>query len=256
MLRKTSDLVNFKLGALDGEIGHLRDFYFDDQSWTVRYLVADTGNWLHGRQVLLSPCSVKSVEESERIVRFDLSVKQIEETPSIDTDKPVTRQHELEYAQYYGWPMYWYGPALWGPVPYPILDRKTVESAGVKAPPEQTANPHLRSVDEVTGYHIHTRDGEIGHVEDFVVDAYDWAIRYVVVDTRNWWPGKRVLVSPTWIERISWEEAAAHVDLDRETIREAPGFDPSSPITRPYEASLFEYYGREAYWSREHKAAA
>lgn len=256
MLRKASDLSNFKLGAIDGQLGRLKDFYFDDQNWTVRYLVADTGHWLPGKQVLLSPCAIKSIHETDRVVQFDLTVQQIENAPSVGTDMPVTRQHEVEYANYFGWPMYWYGPVLWGPTPFPIYERNPPDSPPpASLPPEQTANPHLRSVDEVIGYHLQARDGEIGHVDEFILDARDWAFRYLVVDTRNWWPGKRVLISPTWIHEIRWEDAKAHVDLDRETIREAPEYNPSAPITRPYEAKLFEYYGREAYWGQEARAA-
>ncbi len=250
MLTRVSELLDLRLGAQDGEVGRLQDFYFDDQSWTIRYLIADTGDWLPGRQVLLSPFSLKAIHETDKIIEFDLTRRQIEESPSIDVDKPVTRQHEADYAQYYGWPMYWYGPVLWGPTPYPVFERKPEDTMTTNLPPEQTGDPHLRSVKEVMGYYVHAKDRDIGHVEDFIADIQDWAVRYMVIDTRNWWAGKWVLLPPSWIHSISWEDGKAHVDLDRETIRRAPEYDPDVPITRDYETRLFDYYGREGYWAQ------
>lgn len=257
MLRKTSELFNYVLGATDGKIGHLKDFYFEDQTWTIRYLIADTGNWLMGRQVLLSPFALESIQDQERVVRFNLSVKQIEGSPSIDVDRPVTRQHESDYALYYGWPMYWYGPVLWGPTPFPIFDRNSPGSEPLPAlPPEQTANPHLRSVNEVTGYHIQAQDGELGHVDDFIFDPADWAIRYIAINTRSWWAGKKLLIFPDSIAEIDWAQAKAKINWPRERLRQAPEYYPSQPLSRDYEASLCRYYQRAPYWEREHRAAA
>jgi uncharacterized protein YrrD len=257
MLRNISDFINFKLGATDGEIGRVKDFYFDDHNWTVRYIIAETGTWLPGRMVLLSPFSLKTIDESQKVLHFGLTKQQIEDAPPIECDQPVTRQHEQEYAEYYGWPMYWYGPVLWGPVPHPVYEKNSLSAEPSRElPPEQVGDPHLRSVDEITGYHIQARDGEIGHIDDFVVDTEDWVLRYLVIDTRNWWPGKHVLIAPPWIQRISWEDAKVHVDLEQETLRHAPEYNRHMPINRPYETELFEYYGRKAYWLKEQRAAA
>ncbi|MEO8053096.1 MAG: PRC-barrel domain-containing protein, partial [Acidobacteriota bacterium] len=109
MLRKAKDLSGYKLAASDGEIGKVKEFYFDDQSWTVRYLVADTGGWLSGRQVLISPYALDPANEGRNVIPVDLTKHQIEKSPSLDSNKPVSRQYELEYYPYYGWPGYWGG---------------------------------------------------------------------------------------------------------------------------------------------------
>ena len=241
-------MTGYRLGAIDGEFGKVKDFYFDDETWTIRYLVADTGGWLPGVQVLISPFAVKSVDDAEKHINVSLTKAQIENSPSIDTDKPVSRQFELKYYQYFGWPMYWYGPALWGPGPFPVFEGYIPPPAETEHEIEEHADPHLRSTSEMRKYHLRAGDGEIGHVEDFLIDDETWAIRYLVVDTRNWWPGKKVLVAPQWIERVSWTEALVYVDLARETIKSAPEYDPSAPITRDYEHDLYQRYEKDPYW--------
>ena len=252
MLRQFKDITNFHLGADDGEIGRVKDLYFDDASWTVRYLVADTGTWLSGRLVLISPASVDLVDTEHDVLKVNLNRRQIEAAPSIDRDKPVSRQHEADYARYYGWPMYWYGPALWGPTPYPVYERNPDEPPTVDplVHPEQTGDPHLRSATEVIGYYIQAQDDDIGHVEDMLFDDQDWAVRYLEVDTRNWLPGKKVLVAPQWIREVSWQRSRVVVDLPAETIRNAPGYENARSVTREYEGRLYEHYQREAYWNR------
>ncbi len=253
MLRDAKSLEGFKLGALDGQIGRVKEFYFDDQTWTARYLVADTGSWLPERQVLISPFALGQVDENQKILHVNLTRQRVEACPGIEMDKPISRQYEWEYYRYYGWPMYWYGPALWGPAPFPVYGHGGVPADPVPPRTELEADPHLRSTREVRGYHIHALDGEIGHVEDFLIDDEDWAIRYLVVGTRNWWPGRKVLVSPAWIENVSWDESTVKVDLHRETIKNAPEFSPGLPVTRDFEQKLFDYYKRDVYW---HDAAA
>jgi sporulation protein YlmC with PRC-barrel domain len=254
MLRKTTDIFGYSLNARDGEIGRVKDIYFDDQNWVIRYLVADTNKWLPGRKVLLSPFAVKGLRDDEKLVDFDLSKQQIENSPSIDTDMPVSRQYEAEYYKYYQWPLYWHGAGLWGPISQPI--------AGYGHPTEppgfqnKEGDPHLRDLREVAGYHIKAHDGEIGHVEDMAFDDEDWSIRYLVIDTKNWWPGKKVVVSVEWVQEISFERSEVHVDLMRDVIQKAPEYDFSRPFTREYETQLYQYYGREPYWSRQRHLAA
>jgi sporulation protein YlmC with PRC-barrel domain len=247
MLSIAKTLKGYQLHALDGEIGKVKEFYFDDIHWTVRYLVAKTGNWLTGRQVLISPYALGAVIQSEQDITVKLSKKQIEGSPSLDTDKPVSRQFEETFNQYYGWPMYWDGPYNWGAYPYIVRDRKNWNPTQG----EKTWDAHLRSTHDVSGYHIHATDGEIGHVEDFVIDDETWAIRYLIVDTRNWWPGKRVLVSPQWIERVSWSDSKVFVNLSREAIRQSPEYRMESPPTREYETELHLHYDRLGYWLDE-----
>ena len=193
MLSKAKTLKGYTLHGLDGEIGKVKEFYFDDRHWTIRYLVADTGNWLTDRQVLISPYALGAVNKEERYIAIDLTKKQIEDSPSLHSDVPVSRQFEEGYIEYYGWPMYWSGPYAWGHSPYPVRDR---EKRREFAQGEKAWDSHLRSSHDVSGYHIHAADGEIGHVEDFIIDDETWAIRYLIIDTRNWWPGKR-----SWFHR-------------------------------------------------------
>lgn len=239
--------------ARDGAIGSVRTFLFEDTTWTVRYLVVDTGTWLPGRQVLLSPMSLGRVDWSGGIVQglpVDLTRERIANAPDIDTDRPVSRQHEAEFNAYYGLAAYWSGPLLWGPYPNPGL---TVPPPGaLDAARERQdeirrhADPHLRSMAEVTGYAVGASDGEIGHVEDFLVDDATWTVRYLLVDTRNWWPGRKVLVPPAVVERVEWSERTVFVRVARERVRSAPEYDPAGSIDPDLEAGLDAHYATPA----------
>lgn len=168
--------------------------------------------------------------------------------PDINTDKPVSRKNELELLRYYGMSPYWPYVTPSGNYPQPIPVSKEERE---KLEAEKMEETHLRSTREVIGYHIQVTDDEIGHVEDFIVEDEDWVIRYMIVDTRNWLPGKKVLVSPHWIKSISWEQAKVSVDLSRESVKTSPEFDPSEPVNREYELRLYDYYGRPKYWVKK-----
>ena len=246
MLDKVKTLNGYKLINHDeGEIGTVKEFYFDDQYWTIRYLVADTGNWLTGRQVLLSPYALVAVIREERHITLNLSKQQIESSPALSSDKPVSQQFEMDYYGYYGYPMYWSGSYMWGA--YPYLERDYGQRKPL-TPEEKGWDPHLRSTHEVCGYHIQATDGEIGHIEDFVIDDETWAIRYLIVDTRNWLPGKKILIAPQWIDRVSWSESKVFIELPRETIQQAPEYTEESLLNRDYEARLHRHYSRPGYW--------
>ncbi len=245
MLYKAKELKGFTLDSYDGEIGKVVEFYFDDRHWAIRYLVADTGDWLMDRQVLISPYALVAVNQEEQHITVNLTKKQIEDSPSLDSDKPVSQQFELEYYGYYEWPMYWAGPYMWGSYPTIIRDNGTCPPA---SPDDKTWDPHLRSSHEVGGYTIHASDGEIGHIEDFIIDDESWAIRYLIIDTQNWWPGKKVLVSPQWIKNVSWSKATVFVNLTREIIQQSPEFTTESLLTRDYETELHRHYNRQGYW--------
>ncbi|MEO6599714.1 MAG: PRC-barrel domain-containing protein [Polyangiaceae bacterium] len=246
MLREAKKFRNFKLRANDGDIGQVRDFLFDDKHWNVRYAVVDTRGWLMGRDVLISPYALDTVNDAERVLPVKLTKKQIEESPSLQSNEPVSRQYESHYYDYYGWPNYGNGLYAWGAYPYlprhPPYDRS--------ADSEQDWDPHLRSTTAVAGHHIQALDGELGHVEEFIIDDETWSIRYLVVDTKNWWPGKHVLVSPQWIERVSWDEAKVYLNLSRERIKQAAEYEPAT-LNRDYETSLYHHYDRPAYWNSE-----
>ena len=248
MLNNAKSLQGYKLDSLDGEFGEVKEFYFDDRHWTIRYLVANTGGWLTGRQVLISPYALVAAVKAEQHISIDLTKKQIEGSPSLNNDKPVSRQFEESYYGYYGYPTYWGGPFSWGAYPYPTPNREQWKEPSKS---EKTWDSHLRSTDHVCGYHIEATDGEIGHVEDFIIDDETWTIRYLVVDTRNWWPGKKVLVSPHWIERVSWDESKVFVNLTREAIKQSPEYTERSLLTRDYETDLHRHYEIPGYWTEE-----
>ena len=254
MLRAVNDLKGCSIGATDGSIGEIDDLYFDDQHWTVRYLVVDTSGWLTGRRVLVSPWSVRGINLSDKTLAVNLTRQQVESSPSVDTEQPVDRRYEMEYSRYYGYPYYWTGPYAWGPEALPVLPSG---GAAVLPPVDRAVpegDPHLRSTSTVTGYYIQATDGDIGHVEDFLVEDGSWAIRYVEVDTRNWWPGKHVLVSPDWITGVDWYDSKVHVDLTCDAIKNSPEYDSSLPLDREYEARLYEAYRRPRYWDKRSAA--
>jgi hypothetical protein len=249
MLRSLKDLTDYVLEAEDGEIGRCKDFLFDDRDWTVRYMVADTGKWLPGRKVLISPISLGAPDWESKRFPVRLSMEQIENGPSLDEDAPVSRKYETSWFDYYGWPYYWTGDNLWGFFPEPsALYTTPLEGPEPMEPEPSSEETHLRSAEEVNGYHIEARDGEIGHVEDFIVDQDVWVIRYIVIDTRNWLPGHKVLALPPWIESVEWVDREVHMDVDRETVEKGPEYDPKAPINREYEIRVYDYYGRPRYW--------
>ncbi len=247
MLINAKEIRGFKLLSRDGEIGKAKDFFFDDQYWTIRYLVADTGSWLTGKQVLISPYSLINVETEKQKITINLSKREIEESPELETDRPVSRQYEESYNRYYGFPMYWSDTYMWGAYPYPY-NVHDPEKWTKPTEAKQNADPHLRSTREVTGYHIEAIDGGIGHVDEFVIEVENWAIRYLIVDTKNWLPGKKVLISPQWIERVSWSDHRVYVNLTREAIEHSDEYIEKSTLTRDYEAGLHHHYGRSGYW--------
>jgi hypothetical protein len=252
MLDKAKILKGYKLHALDGEIGSVDEFYFDDKHWTVRYLVVDTGSWLMGREVLISPYSVSSVDRNSKTISVNLTKKQIEDSPPLESHKPVSRQYEDSYYAYYGWPSYWDGPYAWGAYSYASEARDHWDRVHRN---EANGDRNLRSTKDVTGHFIQASDGEIGHVEDFVVDDDSWTIRYLVVDTQNWWPGKKVLISPLWIESISWLDAKVYVLMSKEDIRKSPEYTENALLERGYENLLHKHYDREGYWDTDHVGA-
>jgi hypothetical protein len=248
MLIQAKALKGSALKSLDGDIGSVSEFYFDDRYWVIRYLIANTESWLLGRRVLISPFSLDGIDQVEKKISVLLNKKQVEESPSIDTHEPVSRQYEESYNGYYGFPDYWSGPYIWGASPYIERDRSKWSKTGSAA---RGWDRHLRSTNEVSGYHLNAIDGEIGHVDDFIVDDATWSIRYLVVATRNWWPGKKVLISPKWLEKISWADREVAVNLTRDTIKAAPEYIDGDLITRDYETGLYGHYNRDGYWVEE-----
>lgn len=246
MLRSTKELQGYSIQTVNDEIGQVKDFYFDDHTWVMRYLIADTGKWLPGRQVLISTQALDQPNWRDQNFPVHLTKTQVENSPSIEEDMPVSRQEEEALHSYYGWPVYW-GGGLY-------TDAQIVPRDHQEEPDREPVegDVHLRSVQEIIGYDIEAKDDGIGHVEDFVLDDELWTLRYLVVDTRNWLPGgKKVLVSPDWIEGVNWSKAQVKVDLTCEQIKNGPEFDPFAPVNREYEERLYDFYGRPKYWIGE-----
>jgi sporulation protein YlmC with PRC-barrel domain len=226
MLQSIKQLYGNKLGASDGEIGHVKDCYFNDRNWAVRYVVADTGSWLAGRQVLISPHAFGSLHQAGKVLRVNLTRKQIEDSPSIESHKPLSRQYEEEYYRYYGWPYYWQGDGLWGLSGFPILELPAeplpIEPATASGPQLERSDAHLRSTQAVNGYHIKASDGMIGHVCDFMMDAQSWAIRQLVIKTGHRFSGKEVQIPTSKVDRISYPDSTVFVNLTGEAVEQSP----------------------------------
>jgi sporulation protein YlmC with PRC-barrel domain len=267
MLRSIKDLEGFAIRATDGTIGHVRDCYFDDKTWAVRYLVVETGSWMASRKVLISPIAIDHPDWAGRVLPVSISKEKVKSSPDIDTDKPVSRQHEMKYLGYYGYPYYWAGGGLWGQGAYPGLMMLGLGDGGSDAAYRhahaedareetqgeqgQKGDPHLRSCNALMKYHVEARDGGMGHVQGLLLDDDTWAIRYLIVDTSNWWLGHQVLIAPQWIQEISWLDATVAVNLSQQAVKDAPSYDPAVPFSRDHEMALYDHHGRAGYWAED-----
>jgi len=250
MQHSISSMIGYAIRATDGDLGKIDEFYFNDETWTIRYIVVETGNWLSGRKVLISPVAFGKPELEPRMISVHLTRAQVVSSPNIDTERPIYLQQEAELHEHYQWP--WRGGygGTFETIALPLsVDDVSVEQEASAS--GRRDDPHLRSTRQVTGYHIHATDSEIGHVEDFIVDDENWAIRYLIVDTRNWWPGKKVLIAPQWIERVSWSESKVYINLSRETIKQSPEYTEALLLTRDYETRLHGHYHLQGYWVDE-----
>ena len=220
MLQNIKQLYGNKLAADDGDIGHVKDFYFDDENWVVRYLIADTGSWLTGRLVLLTPHAFGKLDQNEKTLHVKLHKKKIQDSPSIESHKPVSRQYETNYYAYYGWPTYWDGSSMWGISGYPLVLPPSKKEMEIQKKYHHRDDKHLRSMQEVIGYNIQSVDGEIGHVSNFLVDDKSWAIHELVIETGHWYSGKEILIPTSKVKRISYEEAKVFVSLTKADIQQ------------------------------------
>lgn len=261
MLRHESKLEDFTFFALDGEIGHVKDIYFDDEYWHVRYFIVRTGSWLNGRKVLISPDAV-TPRFGARILSSRLTKEQVRTSPDIDTDRPVSRQQQRELHGYYFWPFYWTSTDV-GTGLLPVAQAAVLRSLqrSEASPPaadqsatrvgndlhhEDKGDPHLRSAKTVRGYHIAAVDGSLGHVEDFLVEDDTWSIRYLLVDTQNWLPSRKVIVPLSRVATIDWKMERLHLDLTREAIKSGPALDGSDPVSSDFSDRLEAHYDRSS----------
>jgi uncharacterized protein YrrD len=244
-MRPIKDLIGCKLMASDGEVGIVYDFFFDDFDWSIRYIIVEAGEWLDRKYVLFSPDAI-SLEDGEK-VSFNISATRelIESSPATDLERPLSRQGEIDLHNHYQWPFYW---ERLDHTIYPLVEMYSEMKEKTGEADLEQEDIHLRSVRYVTGYTIEARDGKIGHVEDFIVGLTSWNILYLVVDTGAWITGRKVVLAPQWIQKIEWRNKQVRVDLEQDTIKNSPEYDPSN-LDRTYEESLFKHYNREKYWS-------
>ncbi len=253
MLKSINEIIGYTLFSKGDDVGKCKDLLFDDQLWTVRHMVADTGGWLVGKKVLVSPVMVQKTDWQMQSIFLDITREQLEKCPSLLEDEPVSREHERKIFQFLNCPYYWVDNGLWGHAAYPAVMTRVPEESAQKADEKILEEPqaqdgeenHLRSYKEVKGYNIETSDGNIGHVDDFILEDKTWALRYVVVDTRNWLPGgKKILLSLNWVKKVIWELSLLFLDIRKEQVENSPEFDPEQPVNIEYETRLYDYYGR------------
>ncbi len=255
MMLAISALKGFAIEASDGRIGSVSDFLFDDATWKIRWMVVDTGGWLTGRKILLHPSAISQPDYQREEMLVRLTKAQVKDSPSILSDEPVSMQMETDLYGYYGWDPLWGGGNYFGAYPYgmglgyasmpysrdgEVLEASRTGSAG-------DGDPHLRSVSSITGYHIQAKDGAIGHIENILVDDKSWGIHYLVIDTRNWWPGQHVLMSPFAVRAISWSDRDVTLDVTRDQVKASPAWNPADIINRSYQERLHGYYGWPGY---------
>jgi len=247
MLRTASTIKGYAIAASDGVIGTVSDFLFDDTRWSVRWLVVATGSFFTRREVLLPTSAVTHLSPDEKQFSVDLTIQQVKNSPDVDTNLPVSRQTEGMLYDSYGWSPYWGRGAFAGGYGFVSGGMQDLPSPGSWREQRDVENlddgdPHLRSIAAVTGYHIEATDGDIGHVEDFLLRDGKWHIDYLVVDTNNWWPGKKVLISPASIKSIDWADRSVEISVARQTVKDSPAYDPSTAIDASYEKQFSRHY--------------
>ncbi len=225
MLINVTKLIGYKILASDGEIGHVDDMYFDTQDWVLRYLVVDTGPWILGRKVALSRSALSLMDAQSEKISVNLTRDQVKDSPAMDFAQPITREQEVNLYGYYGWPVYWPIPFAGPSVAAPIVPAVVTKQEPVE--PDQSETSYLHRFNTVKGYQVHARDGDLGHIKDFVIEDENWEIGYFIVDTGGWFQkGNHVMLAPHWITHIDSDESKVFVDLSKDTIRSSPEFEP------------------------------
>jgi sporulation protein YlmC with PRC-barrel domain len=170
MHRAINSLFGYKMAALDGKIGKVEDFYFDDQVWTIVYFIVKTDNWLSGRKVLISPVALIKGADRNGTFPVALTREQIVNGPDIDMDKP------------------------------------------------------LRSTHAITGYHIETSDGELGYLQNLIVEDETWHIESLVIEMNSCLEGKNVILPLAHVREVRWSMSRMLVDITSDQLKDSPEF--------------------------------
>lgn len=250
ILRSADSLIGSQIDCVDGPLGKVGDFLFDDQKWGLRYLVAAAGGWFQDRKVLVSPVQLSRPLPTvgEQTLPIRLTKEQLKDSPFLELDAPVSRQFEIEYQRYHQTPTYWFGPALWGATPLPE-SHSPGEVSEHQQRMAEIEESTLRSISEVVGDSVAATDGDLGKIKDIIIDVQTWKVRYLVLDIGNWIVDREMIVDTDWIESFSYPDQAVVVSLAKDQIKGAPKFDSSEPVNRSYETTLYDFYGKPHYWS-------
>jgi hypothetical protein len=210
MIRSVKSVFGFAATMANTYIGELDDFLFNDRSWSVAYGVVDVGDWLLGRKALIPPAAFEQFSWESHALRINLSRQQVENSLDLDDCMPVSHQHRIALEGFFGWSG---ALAAEGISPRLIIPASIpdAEHAALKNLAEHW-DPHLRSAREILKYHTETPDGEIARLDDFFLDDEHWEIVSLVVDTRKWLSGTRLLVSPNCTRDISWHTRKVLLD--------------------------------------------
>jgi uncharacterized protein YrrD len=263
MLRSLKEITGYTLQETDDVIGTCKDFLFDDGLWVIRYMVADTGNWLKHHNVLITPASMGEPNWQTERLQVNLSREQIEACPPLDSHAPISREYEISYHEHFEIPFYWMGadfregmPGIDGIIKtvddLPDIEDDIVEETDDKQTTEDPDKGQLRSAVEVMEYSVSAKGADTGRVDDIIIDDSNWVIRYLAIETGNIMPDRKVLINTEWIDSVSWENQCISLDLTPDAIQECPPYDPDEAVNRAYEVRLYDYHGRPRYWERSH----
>jgi hypothetical protein len=254
MLHVVSALKGYAIEATDGKLGTVSDFLIDDRNWALRWLVVDTGGWLTGRKVLIHPSAFGAIDYERQEMQVRLTRAQVKDSPDVAQDRPVSVQMEASLFTHYGWDPMWGGGGYLGGMAMgypngalPYYGRTPAHEIEGEDIVTDDGDPHLRSLAAVRGYHVHATDGDIGHVEGFLLGDAPWGVRYLIIDTRNWWPGQHVLMAPLAVTEVSWSAHQIRLNVTRDAVKGGPPWDPAQIIEDAYQKRLHAHYGWAGY---------
>ncbi|PKL90727.1 MAG: photosystem reaction center subunit H [Candidatus Goldiibacteriota bacterium HGW-Goldbacteria-1] len=251
MLRSLKSLKGYSALTPEDEMGSVEDFFFDNKLWIIRYLVVKLDKQIPGKSVLVTPKAlIKAPDWETKSFVFDISSDMLAKCPDIDLKKPVNRQEEDKLLKHFSWPVYWQQQSIYGSPVITGINPGKITQEPEEEPEEKNVDPHLFSVQGLIKYKIQAKDGEVGNVEDIIIDDETWQAHYLVIDTNSWLPGGKVLVDPSWVDEFEWKRESVRVSVTKETLKQSPVYDPSSPVNRGYETRLYDYHGRPKYWEK------